>query len=374
MTKPSICLSMIVKDEAHIIQRCLESVKPLIDSYVIHDTGSTDGTQDVIRTVMGDIPGQVTSRPWANFSENRNQALDEARLRGEFVLIMDADDWLEIDGRVPPIGDHDVYNLEIRSGSLSFHRPLLVRSTLPARFVGAVHEFLEVSQDHVGVLKRAFVHSTRDGARSSNPAKYRRDALLLEGEHIREPENTRTVFYLAQSYRDAGDNELALRYYDRRVKMPHGWADEGWYSLYQIGAIRERMGIFSHESSVAAYLRAFEFMPDRAEPLYRAAMLHQNRSEYATSHMLLERAARIQKPAVTRLYVEPEVYDVQVPMELAVASYYVDDHAAAVRLNKTLLHGSKLNPGQRETVKRNLAFSAPHVGHSRTPTQQRRSA
>jgi glycosyltransferase involved in cell wall biosynthesis len=47
MPRKSVCLNMIVKDEAHVIRRCLGSVRPLIDSWVIVDTGSSDGTQSL---------------------------------------------------------------------------------------------------------------------------------------------------------------------------------------------------------------------------------------------------------------------------------------------------------------------------------------
>ena len=41
---PRVALSMIVKNERNVIERCLESVLPIIDTWQIVDTGSTDGT------------------------------------------------------------------------------------------------------------------------------------------------------------------------------------------------------------------------------------------------------------------------------------------------------------------------------------------
>ena len=45
----TICLNMIVKDEAHIITETLNNISKYIDYWVISDTGSTDGTQDLIK-------------------------------------------------------------------------------------------------------------------------------------------------------------------------------------------------------------------------------------------------------------------------------------------------------------------------------------
>jgi glycosyltransferase involved in cell wall biosynthesis len=44
----TISLCMIVKNESHVIERCLNSVKPLLDYVLIVDTGSTDNTIEVI--------------------------------------------------------------------------------------------------------------------------------------------------------------------------------------------------------------------------------------------------------------------------------------------------------------------------------------
>ena len=64
VSRPTICLNMIVKNEAHVIRRCLDSVRPIVDSWVIVDTGSSDGTQEIVRNWFADIPGELHERPW----------------------------------------------------------------------------------------------------------------------------------------------------------------------------------------------------------------------------------------------------------------------------------------------------------------------
>ena len=77
MTKTTICLNMIVKNESKIIARLLESVLPLIDSYCICDTGSTDGTATIIESFFGDrgIPGKIVYEPFRDFGYNRSFAV-----------------------------------------------------------------------------------------------------------------------------------------------------------------------------------------------------------------------------------------------------------------------------------------------------------
>ena len=78
-----IGLCMIVKNEARVIRRCLESVLPLLDYVLIVDTGSNDGTQQAIRDFLRekDLPGEVVEEPWRDFAYNRSFALQKLRER-----------------------------------------------------------------------------------------------------------------------------------------------------------------------------------------------------------------------------------------------------------------------------------------------------
>ena len=96
----TIGLCMIVKNEAPVILRCLGSVRPLLDYVLIEDTGSTDGTQEIICNYLKDegLAGEVYNKSWSDFATNRSSVLATLRQRTEvdYAFIMDADDVLDI--------------------------------------------------------------------------------------------------------------------------------------------------------------------------------------------------------------------------------------------------------------------------------------
>lgn len=84
---------MIVRNESRVIARALASAIPWIDTWLICDTGSTDGTQDIIREQLASIPGELHEVPWINFGHNRTQAIQLARTKADYLLILDAATW-----------------------------------------------------------------------------------------------------------------------------------------------------------------------------------------------------------------------------------------------------------------------------------------
>jgi glycosyltransferase involved in cell wall biosynthesis len=333
----TICLNMIVKDEAHVIRRCLDSVRPLIDAWVIADTGSTDGTQNLIRELLSDIPGTLFERPWVSFAHNRNEALEASRGRCDYTLLVDADNVLDVDvGFVLPLLDADAYKIQIRSDTLSYYRSQLVRSALPWRYVGVTHEYIWCDLERTSVsLSGVRLLHFHDGARAQDLRKYQRDVSLLEQGLLDEPENSRYVFYLAQSYRDIDEPELSLKNYRRRATMG-GWCDEVWYSLYQIARLESRRSTPWSEVLVA-YLAAVQYLPDRVEPLYWIAMHYQAAKEFHVAQGFFEWGLTCPGPGATNLFVEQAIYDYLLELEYAVCCYYTGEHVRSIEINDRLL-------------------------------------
>ena len=229
----SIGLCMIVKNEARIITRCLDSVRPLIDYVLIEDTGSSDGTQEVIRgwLTRHNIAGDVIEGPWRDFAYNRTHVMEALRKVSsiDYALIIDADDALEIDAGFDARAFKaqmacDLYDIPVRHSGIVHHRPQLFSNRLPFSFKGVVHEYLDLPSGPLSrdTAKGFAIRATTEGARSANPRKYQDDAIALERALATETDPfliSRYTFYLAQSYRDCGEKGKALQAYLKRAEL-----------------------------------------------------------------------------------------------------------------------------------------------------------
>lgn len=84
---PTLSLVIIAKDERDRIANAISSV-PLADEVVVLDSGSSDGTPELARS----LGARVVETGWPGFVAQKNRALEEAR--GDWVLSLDADEWL----------------------------------------------------------------------------------------------------------------------------------------------------------------------------------------------------------------------------------------------------------------------------------------
>lgn len=367
----SICLNMIVRNEARVIRRCLDSARPFISSWVIVDTGSTDGTQQLIREHLAGIPGELFERPWKNFEHNRNEALQLAKGRAEHVLLLDADDLLvPAPGFRMPKLHADELQLRVRTGDLSYYRTQIVRASLPWRYVGVTHEVIEGPSPRTAQrLEGLVLQTTDEGSRKVEGRKFREDVAMLREALETEPDNARYVFYLAQSHRGLGELDEAIATYEKRAAMG-GWPEEIWYSLYQVAVLTERAGR-DRCAVVEAYLRAYDNRPQRAEPLCDLARFHRERGEHAVAHLFAARAVTIERPDDI-LFLQDSTYEWRSLDEYAVSAFHVGKIKESLDATQRLLSGNKLPGAQRPRVEANRALCVERLGQSGRAERNRR--
>jgi len=354
----TICLSMIVKNEAPVIRRCLNSVRSIIDCWVIVDTGSTDGTQDIIREYLKDLPGELYERRWRDFAHNRSEALTLARPLADYSLIIDADDVLEIHEsfQLPEL-TADAYTVDIRDASICYQRTQLVRNTLPWRYQGVLHEFLTCEGSRPSEHLQIAMRRNHDGARRRDPETYRRDVALLENALLSETDPfliSRYTFYLAQSYRDCGEKAKAIEAYLRRAELGH-WNQEVFCSLYSAAQLKEELG-HDRDEVIELYLRASDTASDRVEGLHGASRLCRNSERYEQGYDIAKRALALRTP-LDGLFVEPWIYDYGLLDEFAVNAYWAGRYQYCLGACERLLSEGKLPSELRDRVLANRDFA-----------------
>ncbi len=358
--RPRICLNMIVKNETAVIERCLASVRDHIDAWVIVDTGSTDDTQEKIRNALKGISGALHEREWRNFGSNRSEAVALAyEADCDYFLFIDADDVLLAPPhfRWPKL-THDAYELWLNYGAHRYVRQVLVSAKLRWGWVGVLHEYPEATPAAVGIgrLDQPQVRASTEGARSGDPHKYEHDAELLLQGLAAEPDNLRYLFYLAQSYRDAGKLDAALATYERRVAAG-GWEEEAWRSMLEAARLKERLGRCHSEVHIS-YLDVFERRPTRAEPLTDLARILRGRNEFAQAYVYTKHAASLLPPD-DRLFVETDCYVWRALDELAIAAYFTNRFAECKSICDDLLSRNVVPVSEvaRITANRDFAIS-----------------
>ncbi len=388
-TQPkTVCWNAIVKNESRIIERCMASLVGELDYWVVVDTGSTDGTQDIIRHFMDrhGVPGELIERPWVNFAHNRSEALELAENKADYILFCDADMALEVhDPDWKLYLDADAYLVTQQAhADLVYRNIRLVNGRLQGdrrfRYWGATHEYCDSIEPSVAPHARLDSISMLDFADGGAKAdKFERDIRLLQGqiEQLKALEYagpteraaayqsgllrhapgllTRCTFYLARTYRDSGDDEQAIRAYEERLALG-GWPEEVWYALFDIARAKEKLDR-PPEEVIRAYLDAYEYRPHRAEALYHLARYLRERGRFALAYPYALTAAATPMTD-DLLFVSRSVYDWQAKDELSIAAYWIGRYQQSADLCEELLHSPALPESARPRIRENLGFAA----------------
>lgn len=339
----SICLNMIVKNESNIIERMLNSIYPFVDSFCICDTGSTDNTVELIHKFAQEknISNYIVyTEPFRDFEYSRTHALHkclELHPLPTYILLLDADMVLKFGSHIDMATlkrslceknpQPDVYFINQGNDAFYYKNARMLKSSLlleekKPKYTGVTHEYLDVpgSRIYFDINKDLlFIHDIGDGG--SKQDKFERDIRLLKNGLLFEPNNTRYMFYLANSYRDFGDWENAKKMYEKCIAS-NGWVEEKWQSHYQLG--KGHMAKGNHAEAVNHWLLGYDLIPNRLENIYELIRHYRETVKNALAHAFYKIAINtesIKKPPVF-LFLENDVYDYKIHYELTVFGYY----------------------------------------------------
>ena len=359
MKKTTVCLNMIVKNEAHIIHELLENIckYQCIDCYAINDTGSTDGTQQVIKEFFDakGITGEIVDHNFLtctchtnklykiydefHFGWNRTFALNMCKGKADYIFVMDADDLVKGN---PDFSNliYGKYEFELGGEGCRYVRPLLFKNdpNFKWKFKDPVHEYLSHAENvnmTTDLMTSCSIESRRLGDRSKTTEKFARDARSLEKWIKLKPHKPRSYFYCAQSYFDDKNYEKAIEMYTKRSKMGDFY-EEVYNSLYKIAKAKECLG--AHPKKIIdAYKDAAKHSPDMAEPLYEIALIYYKENKLNEAYKYALNASSIKFPEHRRLFPIPWIYKYGISKLLIKITYKLGKYISCAPLLNTLL-------------------------------------
>jgi glycosyltransferase involved in cell wall biosynthesis len=276
-----IVLLLMVKNESKIIERCLSSFINYVDGVSILDTGSIDNTVELCHNMLQKkcIKYNISQVQWKNFGVNRTISFQKCKefcinegfnLEKTFALAVDADMNIvinDIEKLYSRLGDGKHGHLIIQKNPcIKYFNIRFLRLDRDWKCVGATHEYWDVGSG--GILEKIgddviFIDDKNDGGCKSD--KYERDAIMLEQDLVEFPNNPRTIFYLAQTYKDLGRLDDSIQYYKKRIEIG-GWHEEVWYSHYMISQLYLKIG--NVNEAVKWVNLAHSYYPLRSEAIF----------------------------------------------------------------------------------------------------------
>ena len=288
-----LALNFICKDESPVIEKMLESAKGIVDLIVANDTGSTDGTQQIIKN-FGEkhgIPTYVFERPFDDFEKSRNHAMQMLRETVKELgwnpeqvhgFWFDCDETLVIDPKFNKAQfTKDLYMINTYIGAMKYTRNTFFKVSKPFRWYGPVHEFIVCDDQNItsGLAENIHVDvkMTGNSWMGDIAEKYASHAYKLEAYINKSRQDPRWIFYTAQSWHDAAsikdnreENDERLRrsmkYYKERVQRPDGYAEEIYYAQYRVGTIMRILEEPWHLTHMEL-LKAYHMDPMRGESI-----------------------------------------------------------------------------------------------------------
>lgn len=376
VARDGICLIMIVRDEAHVIERCLSSVVNVISSYLICDTGSLDNTPEIIENFMEShgIPGQVIYKKWKNFGYNKSYLIrrayeDNLSLGAKYLIWLDADEvfqnaetrkTLTVEDRQKLLDfanshpDHGIFMFMTHYGGLEYQRWNMVRNNQLYKWNCPVHEWLSPTE-HTGIIFVDFIINLarKEGARTKAGDSGRKDTEMFE-EHLREKPNcSRCVFYLAQTLGENGDLEKAIEMYEKRLTMP-GFYQENYIAAMRIGHFY--MKLEKPEEAFKAWENGWKIINTRLEIPYYHMMGLMKLKRHSEAYDVATRAYNIFKLNVNDMFVEKGIYEWRFFLEYSVAAYYSQHYQRAYELGQRLMDEGKYPENQTSVVEKNMGF------------------
>lgn len=370
---PTLIFISMCKNEERVIKETLESVYKYIDYWIICDTGSTDNTCKIITEFFSEknIPGELFIDEWKGFDVNKTLMFERAYGISDFVLHLDADDWLcgDFDKNVLINNENDMFFFNYKRGNTEWLSTSLYNNKLRWKYVGVAHNIiicLDNKTLHCSnefVKKNIWIDGNERGFRALDPKKYLIDAEKLEKQFFdtlyEDPYNltNRSVFYAAQSYFDYKDLKTAFKWYNLYTKLKNIWIEELFESYLKL--IICGIELKHPESELKRHFDiAVNIFDDRSEPYILMANYHFSKNEHEKAYQYFLSAKKFDYETVKNkyiLFINKYNYGKYINDNMSVSCSYINKREEGINLINEILEDEEFIT-QKERLLKNIRF------------------
>lgn len=353
----TISLCMIVRDEEAVLDRCLASVKDLVDEIIIVDTGSVDGT----KAIAAQYTDQIFSFQWIDdFSAARNYSFAKATM--DYCLWLDADDMLEESERlrfqqlkqemtnetdIVMMAYHTAFN-EHGAPCFCFYRERLIRNHQGYCWLGAVHEYI-IPTGKILYSDVAISHK-KQGVRVSDRNLRIYEKMISDGKEL----DARACYYYGRELYDHQHYEQAIGIFHQFLARSDGWRENKIEACNLMARCYRKIG--DRQAALQALLKSLAYDRPRAEACCEIGGYFLEELQYEAAIFWFETALQC-KIEYTQGFIVTEYYDYIPLLQLCVcydrlgqydkAKAY-NDQAGAIKENSPVVLSNRRYFEQRK--------------------------
>jgi hypothetical protein len=387
-----ICYTMIVKNAGSMLEQVLIDNLPIIDRWCILDTGSTDGTQELIKRVLANKKGTLYEEPFVDFKVSRNRCLELAGKTCKFIVMLD--DTYSIRGDLRGFlttvrGDQfsDTFSLLIQSDDSEYYSNRIIKSQTGLRYIHRIHEVIN-NENNVNVTipsNRSVIFDNRAEymeKRTMDRKQFDLELLFKELEEF--PDDPRSLYYIAQTYGCIGDEANKAKYLDLRINHPvEGYVQEKIDSYFELARcynfkidsfthlpLRQELTDSQWKICEDLYISAFNLDKNRPDSLYFIGIHYYLNGQKDIAYSYMKQAFEIGYPINSQYSLKPTLTFHFLPKFLAELCYYFKDFTTGKSACELFLTSSKYNAPGKDSWNTMINWYKIHENLKRMPLIQ----
>ena len=328
-------LCMIVKNAGDDFENILLHNKHIFDRWTIVDTGSTDQTKEIIKRVLHDKKGTLHEKPFTNFRDSRNHALNLCNKSSKFIINLDDTYLIKGDLRhflqtIRSDQFADSYSLYIKSNDTEYGSNRIVKSESNLRYKYKLHEVID-PKNNVNVIipvNHAFLFDVRSEYMEKRTMERKKYDLQILFEMLdEEPHDSRALYYLGQTYNLIHDYEKAYEYFIKRVEHEdEGFIQEKIDACFEAARIANFKLHKSWTICEELYLKAYNMDTSRPDSLYFIGIHYYLNNDHKRAYEYMKIGYQIGYPINCQYSLKPTLSFYYLPKFLVELCFHQNDY------------------------------------------------